>query len=794
MKKLLSISVLLQVITGLMAVTLVTTFAIFAEQAFERRQIAKRVFAIADISRDMFMAMQMIRVERGTVNTALETLQISDADTQADIAALRDKSGRALDSALAKLDAAALDGTGPWLSEIRERRAAFAALREQADAALRQSKDRRPGALSGDWVLAGGKLVKGIDDLSEQLSSDIDDADAFIAEMMQIKRLGWVVRDAAGYDRLLVGAAIANASGISAEQRQSLALQSGRIGAAWEIIEDKMRQPDAPPQLRTATATADAVYFGDLRAMRKTIIDDLAAGKPARVSGSDWVRLSNPGLASVMAVANTAFDLTEIHAAEQSAAAERNFYAATLLAALFVGFGVFATLFVIWRVAQPMARITEAMRAVARGDLAVDIPFVRRADEVGLLARALSTFRDNAREQQRMEGELLRSEQLRQTTEDLRRSQEHLARAQRIANMGSDVRDLHTDVAEWSDESYRIFGVSRGTFTPTTENFLGLVHPDDRPVVLATRDQIKQGICPPPFEYRIVRPDGGVRHIRRETELIRDDAGTVIRLIGTIHDITEQREAQQRQNELERQLLHSQKLEALGTLAGGIAHDLNNTLVPIMALTKLAQVQTEKGSKVHSRLDTVLRASERARDLVKQILAFSRKEDLVTQEVDLGAVIRETLHMLRASLPATVEIVERISDVPLVLGDSGQLQQVVVNMMTNAAQAIDGKIGRITVSLSTVVEDRARQVRLAIADTGRGMDKDTLARAFEPFFTTKSVGDGTGLGLAVAHGIVVSHGGHISVRSNPGEGCEFIVLLPSLAHQVVALSAKQAIA
>ena len=160
--------------------------------------------------------------------------------------------------------------------------------------------------------------------------------------------------------------------------------------------------------------------------------------------------------------------------------------------------------------------------------------------------------------------------------------------------------------------------------------------------------------------------------------------------VGT--DITEIVAGEQKRRELEAQLYHSQKLEALGTLAGGIAHDLNNTLVPIMALTKLAQVQTEKGSKVHARLDTVLRASERARDLVKQILFFSRKQDLLTQEVDLGAVIRETLQMLRASLPATVVIVERVSDVPTVLGDSGQLQQVVVNMMTNAAQAIGGKI------------------------------------------------------------------------------------------------------
>ena len=360
----------------------------------------------------------------------------------------------------------------------------------------------------------------------------------------------------------------------------------------------------------------------------------------------------------------------------------------------------------------------------------------------------------------------------------LSKSEEQLKRAQRLAHMGSDLRNLRTDEAEWSDETYRIFGVSRETYIPSTENFLRMLHPDDRPTVLATRAQIRQGICPKPFEYRIIRPDGTMRQIYRENELIRDGAGNPLYLAGTIHDVTEFRAAQRHEKELERQLMHSQRLEALGTLAGGVAHDLNNTLVPILALSKLALDELPEGSVVRGDIETIVRASERARDLVKQILAFSRKQDLVKQHVDLAPVTREALQMLRATLPASIDIVEHIGEVPPVFADAGELHQVVVNLVTNAAQAIGGEVGRITVSVWSASERQS--ACLSIADTGCGMDRATLDRVFEPFFTTKGVGSGTGLGLSVVHGIITSHSGTITVRSKPGEGSEFILSLPAL--------------
>jgi PAS domain S-box-containing protein len=451
----------------------------------------------------------------------------------------------------------------------------------------------------------------------------------------------------------------------------------------------------------------------------------------------------------------------------------------------FTGLGIYFAR----RLTRQLSRIIVEMKELSAGDLDSQLAAESDPDEFGAMARALEVFRHEMSASREMAAEA-------------RRSHEHLARAQRIAHMGSDVRNLCTDEAEWSVELYNIFGVSRENFVPTTANFLRLVHPDDRPTILAARDQIRTGTCPDPFEYRIIRPDARVRHIYRETELIRDGAGNTLFLTGTCHDITEIRGAQARERDLERQLMHSQKLEALGTLAGGVAHDLNNTLVPILALSKLALEELPEESPVRGDVEVIIQASERARDLVRQILAFSRKQDLVRQEVDFARITREALRMLRASVPATIEIVERICEVPALYGDAGELHQAVVNLVTNAAQAIGGAVGTITVSLSAVGENQIAEpmaegppvVRLAVADSGCGIDEATLDRVFEPFFTTKAVGEGTGLGLSVVHGIVTGHGGKISVRSTPGKGSEFILLLPALDRQCGAEKLKTAAA
>jgi PAS domain S-box-containing protein len=369
----------------------------------------------------------------------------------------------------------------------------------------------------------------------------------------------------------------------------------------------------------------------------------------------------------------------------------------------------------------------------------------------------------------------------------LRRSGEHLALAQRVSATGSFELDLRTRSITWSDETYRIFGIQPGVGPLNQDVLEQLVVPEDRQRL---RDQIaaveSTGRSDPVWEYRIRRPDGGVRILQREVELARDPKGRPEKLVGVVKDVTALRAAERRSEELERQLLHSQKLEALGTLAGGVAHDLNNTLMPILALANLVLEELPEESPLRADIETILRAGGRARDLVKQILAFSRKQDFARAAVDLAAVTREALRMLRAGLPARIDIEEQIATVPKLYGDAGELEQAVVNLVTNAAQAIGEEAGRIIVSVGRGSSDGsgengAPSVCLSVADTGCGIDDATLDRLFEPFFTTKRVGEGTGLGLSVVHGIVTRHGGRIEVHSRPGHGSEFIVTLPALA-------------
>jgi signal transduction histidine kinase len=279
--------------------------------------------------------------------------------------------------------------------------------------------------------------------------------------------------------------------------------------------------------------------------------------------------------------------------------------------------------------------------------------------------------------------------------------------------------------------------------------------------------------------------------------MIFDDEGNPIRRIGTIRDVTETRMAEERQRELERQLLHSQKLDALGTLAGGIAHDLNNTLMPILALAQLLMQQMPEGSSEREDLETIVQASTHGRDLVQRILAFSRDQEAAKMKVDLAATTRQALRMLRPTIPASVLINQEIEEVPLILADAGQLQQVIVNLVTNARQAIGDDPGTVTVEVSPVSRRSNRRrggdfVCLRVADTGCGMEAETKDRIFEPFFTTKNVGEGTGLGLSVVHGIIADHGGRIEVKSQPGEGTEFTILLPAAEFEAAVDGAAAA--
>ena len=269
-------------------------------------------------------------------------------------------------------------------------------------------------------------------------------------------------------------------------------------------------------------------------------------------------------------------------------------------------------------------------------------------------------------------------------------------------------------------------------------------------------------------------------------------------ILTITRDISELKSAQQEREQLKTQLIQAQKMEAIGTLAGGIAHDFNNILGAIIGYAEMALYDTRLDSMEHYNIDQVLKAGHRAKDLVKQILAFSRKSEQNKQIISLTPIVKEALNLLRASLPTTIEIKQHIeSNLDAIFADPTQIHQVMMNLCTNASHAMADTAGILSVSLQNVdltAKSAALYpdlsaglyVRLSISDNGHGLDAATLERIFDPYFTTKAQDKGTGMGLAVVHGIVKGHGGSIQVDSTPGEGSRFEILFPIMEKQTVS--------
>ena len=297
------------------------------------------------------------------------------------------------------------------------------------------------------------------------------------------------------------------------------------------------------------------------------------------------------------------------------------------------------------------------------------------------------------------------------------------------------------------------------------------------------------------LEMRLRRADGSPMWVSLSTRPIRDDVGNPSGALGMLTDINERRLAEERRAALETQLREAQKMEAIGTLAGGIAHDFNNILAAIIGNVAAARQDSAIGLSSDASLAQIERAAVRARSLVQQILTFSRMQAQELHSQALQPAIEETLELLRTTMPAQVELRVSLPAEPVhVRADATQIQQIVMNLCTNAWHALPAGRGRIEVGLAAehaiaaaqadaaatwpaTLRDGAR-AHLWIADNGSGMDEATRARVFEPFFTTKQVGHGTGLGLAVVHGIVSVHGGAIHVDSAPGVGTRFDLWFP----------------
>ena len=376
----------------------------------------------------------------------------------------------------------------------------------------------------------------------------------------------------------------------------------------------------------------------------------------------------------------------------------------------------------------------------------------------------------------------------RQAEERLRKSQSQLAQAHQIARIGSWEWDVVHDEVSFSEETRGIYGFSPdGEFD--MKMCLERIHPED---VARVQQELAGAIKnqkPYACEHRALLPDGTIRMIQGRGEVITDKHGKVAKIFGIVQDVTEAKHAREALQRSEEQLRQAQKMEAVGQLAGGVAHDFNNLLTVINGYCAMALQKKQEVQPIRKNIEEIQKAAERAASLTSQLLAFSRKQVLRPQVLQLNEVVQGMEKMLQRLIGEDVELSTTYgSQLGNVKADPGQIEQVIMNLAVNARDAMP-RGGKLTISTSNTTVDQKTKFRnrtlevgeyvlVAISDNGVGMTEEVKAHLFEPFFTTKGLGKGTGLGLATCYGIICQSGGEIRVYSEPNSGTTFKIYLP----------------
>jgi len=422
------------------------------------------------------------------------------------------------------------------------------------------------------------------------------------------------------------------------------------------------------------------------------------------------------------------------------------------------------------RITGPLNRLNEGVRKIGRGETVERLP-EETSDEIGKLAVAFNYM----------------SESLRNREAALKESEE---KYRQLFELESDaillIEDISGIILEVNLTASRMYGYSREELLCMNESDLYAIRKNQESsgtgsaVLSHVYYHRKKDGTEFPVEISVTRLSWKGKDVR----------------ISAVRDVTDRIRAEEEQARLMDKLRQAQKMEAIGTLAGGIAHDFNNVLGIIVVNAELAMNDIPEEGQVHENLEEIIKACLRARDMVRQILAFSRKDEARIQPVMVTPLVKESIKLFRSSILDNIEIIQDIhSESDIVMADPTQIHQVLMNLYNNAAYVLRETGGKIIVSTDNVELDEesaaeypeltpGRYLRVSVRDTGEGIKPDIIERIFDPYFTTKKFGEGTGMGLAIAHGIVKGHGGTISVESEPGKGAVFHVLFPAIEADI----------
>ncbi len=756
----------------------------FLKLAWDNFRTAERIKLMNGVSNALFQAVRNYGFERGRVNVVLNDAgPVAKMERNRQFVIERRKEGdQALLGAIDNIRGLDPEGKERLIEEILTQKRVVEKLRQRADANSLVPKNQRDSSLPKIWFGAMTTLIKQIESLLVLISQDLSDADGMIARLSALQHKALALRNTSGPEMSILSATLLSGKPIEAQLVTKIKDLQARTAVHFEDLE-RLVVPLRGTGIPKALDELKTVYNDDYLPRREAVFPAALTGGPYPYTQSEFLNQGVEALESIALFMDSVVTVTNERAENKLASASKEliFLSADITGTM--GLILLVLLAVHSRVIKPVTQITRVMGRLASDDLEAEVPAVQRRDEVGDMARAVTVFKDNA---VRLKVDM---EARRKAEEALRRSEAILAAAQRIAQIGSWELDTETGELHWSEEMYRLANLPKDETRPEIDALWRLAKEEDRKKLKQATTQALSAGKPYDLSYTIVNDSGQERVFHEIVNSVADQTGRIIRLIGTVQDITERRR-------LEVRVQQSQKLESLGLVAGGVAHDFNNILAGILGYAELCLEDVRPYEEAEQFLAGIMQLSRRAAGIAKQMLSYSGKSAPTKRSVDISDTVSRMTELIGAGLCKKARLHMDLNfGLPNIEGDPDQISQVVLNLLQNASEALPEAGGDIHVATGIDHFDHSmiqngflydehpagKYVFLEVTDTGAGIQTEDMKKIFDPFFTTKFTG--RGLGLAVVLGIVRGHNGLILVRSRLNHGSRFLVLFPVAESQ-----------